>query len=214
MVNLRSLLCGLLMVAVLVLGGCDKRAKDRDQIATVFRDFQLATNNKAGEDAASLLSTEGIDWYDRMLALARDASVSKTRSLSPVEKASVLEIRARLTRKQTDKWTGRDFFVYATKQGWWASKDQAVWTLRRFRYKPGEASAEVVIDDEPTEHRVRFVVEYGVWKYDDTSINDLMNLMLEFAADEEDLPIDDALVKWEAKDSGKELGPEVWGPMK
>ena len=86
----------ILLTAAMLVGGCEEsRNKQRSEIRETFKAFRAAFSDQEGKQAASYLSKNTFDYYNRLLPLARNADDAQLSELPAVDLLACLSLRHR-----------------------------------------------------------------------------------------------------------------------
>jgi hypothetical protein len=212
--TLRAIAATLLLCPLLVLtgGGCDARARDKQDMTRLMADRDICNENSRGTAVLDVYSEGTFKHYDELLKLGLNGAADKVRALGPTDKMEVLRMRLRATRKELARLTGRQYVEFATGHGWYVRgyKSETENGLRKFRFKADEATVD---DGDATGVRVRFMNEDGRWKLDEPSQFVAGDRFIRRAAREEGATVDDYIIDELRVEVNKEIPASVWDPM-
>lgn len=187
-------------------------------VKNTFEQYILALKGKDGPKASDLVTQSTLDYYAYLVGLALKSNYEKTKQLSLIDKMAVLQFRASLSKKQLQKFGGKEIFIYAVQKGWVAT-DLSYDKIEGIKILGNMATADVTVDGTKVPFSMRFEKgEDGSWKFDLVSLIENTKTMLETAfgemAREEKTTIDDLLVKTIEETTNKNLSLKIWeGPL-
>jgi hypothetical protein len=213
----RTALPILLLGAILLFGGCDKHAGDKQAIRDVFYQYFTVGEIKSGAQAAGIVTGNTIEYYRRLVKWGLNGKKEDLAKLTPFDRLEIVRMRNRATRAQLKDLDGAGYIFFATAQGWYAvGGDVDFFELGLIRIKPdgAEATAQMLFRGEMIGHFAVFRKENDDWKLDETSLFPFYNKVVSILASEDGMPVDEAIMRWEEEDSHKPVPPTIWDPMK
>jgi hypothetical protein len=212
--SLRLVLWSIALVFGVAAGGCDEHAEDKEEIRANWAQMIAARDNSQGETAVSLVTAQSIATYERLLRLALDGQKKELEQLDALDLCEVLLIRIGGKRKDLEGLTPRQYFVYATNQGWYKSTEPVTIEPGKIRINGDRAFVHFYDGDEKTGETGVFLREDGVWKWDEESWRPGFNTWVRTMAEEEGVTIPEYLISMIEADHGKTAPKNVWMPMK
>lgn len=202
--------------AVLLLAGCNENADDIADIEQVWMQYDICNNTSNGKAIVGLLTRASLDRYERLVKLGLDAKSAEVKDLDASDKLEVLMMRLKAKRADLKGLTGEQYLEYATSHGWYVvpPEERTKDTLRKFRFKTDEATAEVYSDGENLKTRVRFAREDGKWKFDEVYASAVWDEWIKEAAGAEGMSVEKFILSALEEDSGEPIPKSVWDPMR
>jgi hypothetical protein len=205
-----------LLLLLVSLSGCDQHAMDKMAIKRVLSDFKNANIQSNGKALSGLLTPESFTAYSRVLFIAPAGKKEDILKLTPVEVVEVVRIRARMTRKQLAGMDGLAYQEYATSNGWYTHDEGLEDDYRKIVVAPDGLSATARLYDGRvrTNHSLEFRKVNGKWLFHEPSVapfaNDSYNMAMQLFGDSmAELALEEV-----SGEVGRELGDEIWQPMK
>lgn len=181
-----------------------------------------------GETAASLYARPTLEYYDRLVKLAREAKRDEIAKLTPLERYEIIRLRHRSTLAEMKPLDGRGYIKLAVNKGWWKGNDEYVdeeTQLADIKVTGSSAWVDLGLDSSrvnglsrilnaPDRKRyLRLYKEDEVWKVDTTSMHELANELMGRAMDRMGTGDKESIfVRWEEGQSGKEVPANIWDP--
>ncbi len=194
--------------------GCDKEAPEKEAIRLSWKRIDQANESKDGEGAASLFTASSIERYGPLIKLGLDGKKKDLEGLDPWDLSEVFLMRVCATRKDIEKLSPRDYVVYATSQGWYATGESQTAEPGKIRITGDKATVHFYDEGKPTGETGRFFREDGVWKFDEESWRPEFNSFVRVSAREEGVDVPEFLVSMIEDRTGKTAPKNIWDPMK
>lgn len=202
---------------VCACSGCDAQAEEKQAIKQVVLDLEAAYAKNRGHDAAELILPSNLEYYGGMLKVALDGKRKDVEARPVYDRFEILFIRQKTTRKSMKGLDGRGYQTFATDQGWWSDAEYDSWTENMSRIKIDQdgtkAWAQIMEERKPTIYKLKFEKIDGKWRLDELSAREYSGYVLEAAAKEMGMSINDFLVFAVEETLGEELRPDIWDPM-
>jgi hypothetical protein len=192
-------------------------SNEEQQVRAVFVEYKAAIRQSKGEAAANAVSERTLAYFERMRSAALHMPASAVKQAPVMDRTVILISRARVSRKDLERWRGRELFVHAVNQGWVGKEAQRLEpdavALEGDTASLGlRTSSEVV----PPAEGFRLYREAGGWKLDVLSVARPESAAMR-AVEKELAQVDPdpnrALEKVIASLVGKPVGPEIWQPL-
>lgn len=201
------------MVA-LVGVACGSSAEDEAAIRETFQRYKRALLDARGGDAAGLVTSETIAFYEETSMLALEAPEPEVRERPIVDRLQVLTLRHRMSAAQLRSMSGRDLFAYAVDEGLIGAEQVQTLDIGEIEVEGDTASGAIVTGAQEVDlARWRFVRQEGRWRLDLLALFPLTELALEQAADDAGLEVDELLVQALEISSGERVSPDIWQPL-
>ena len=186
---------------------------DDAAVRGTFEAYRRAVLEADGEAALAAIDRNTIEYYGRMLDLARRGDEPTVRGLSLIDKILVLSLRHRLPREVVLAATPESIFIRAVEEGWIGKEGVVRTELGTIRVRDATATAAVLSRGKETPLSFAFHKEAGAWKLDLTSVMSMVEAplkrMLEGIAPTED----EAVVILLESASGTKVTEQVWKPL-
>lgn len=238
-----SVLTGLMMLATLCTGGCDKYIRDKNAIQDVWISYVDANVHRVGDGVSKRMSQDTIERMNRIRKIALDGKLQEIEALPPQCQQLVLKTKMLGKRSQIQKLSGQQFVEFTVSQGWF--EDIAVdWRVRRLVFDPTVTRATGELHNPTLEAELRkesrsrfkfgrrkirigsgseiemprfpigFVKEGGEWKYDYKLLSEGISEWIVEAAKSEQMSLRDFLMNEEGIDPKKRDAQSIWRPMR
>ena len=219
-------------ITLLFQSGCDKHGQDRQVIKFTCDNTFDALVSHDGAVFANQLSAESLDYYTRTLKLSLTAKKAEVQALPLHQRYEVLLTRLLGKRAELKDLDGKAFAEWSVNNGLWDyipeppedlslghltfTETDAIGkltatvqrTLRSRRF-----GSRTVERQQSTSHTVRFVLENGQWKYDNTAYN--RSIEAEIKAYVKDTKGDEnaALLELLGEITDRTIPPTIWNGM-
>ena len=211
----RALLPGVALMAVMMLlGGCEQQAADKEGIRSVMVRIAEAYDARDGETVASLFTAESLARYGRLVQLGLNGSRNDVLALNAWDVREVLSMRLRAKRKDLKDLDPRAYVVYAVSHGWYDVQEPTLYELRFIRVRGDEADADLYYNDVEMSKGCGFMREGGVWKFDQGARARAYSRGIDARAAQEGVPVAELLLRRLEEITGIEAPPTIWDPMK
>jgi hypothetical protein len=220
--------------------GCEKDKEQKAALRAVWAEYTRTANDNDGPGAAKILNKNALAYYDKILKAGLTAKASEVAAMRPCDQFEICRMRNRATRKELQGYTGKGFVIYTTNQGWYSGFGDEDFVLKNIKINGSTATAELteVIPDQfsfasnfswrarlreeirkknqkqARKYPLKFEMEDGVWKIDDTSLQARTDEELIAAAKAYRMSVQRYIMAWEEAEWGKDVSPTVWEPMK
>lgn len=94
------------------------QAEREKAIAARFDEYRQALRDGDGSAAAECVDSTTLDWYDRALRDALEASPEEVALRDTMHKFTVLRLRLELSTDELKAMSGRDLFAHSVEHGW------------------------------------------------------------------------------------------------
>lgn len=142
---------------------------DEEAIRKNFEDYSTALVNQNGEEAANLVGSRTIHYYNIIAEMVRDADSVKVQSLPTLDKIMVLVVRQKVPKEDLLSFDGKALFVYAINHGMIEKRTVGHLKLGAITTEKDSAKAQLVVQGTEFPQSITFHKEGGQWKYDLTS---------------------------------------------
>lgn len=208
---------------VVGLAGC---GGEREQIEATFEEISQAATRGDGEAFVRLLAPESFAHYDTLIQMALNGKAVQVAALPLTDRAEIVMMRNRMTRKELSAMDGRSWLVHAVRNQWYGGAlDEDVIYKKRFTVRGTTADVEVVYEfawalfsgqhaGERMKDHFTFIKVEDRWLLDYRRPATLFEQVVQYAARTRHLSVEQVLERMESEDSGKPVGREIWEPMK
>lgn len=201
------------VTAMLALTGCKDEAKQ--EITDAFEAFNSAIDSKNGDAALAVIDEKYVEQFGRLLSAAQAASAEKIFRMRPSERSWIVTFRNRLTKEEMSKLDARSLCKLMIDRGWdLEDGEQESYSLGRISIRPPRATAEMLVDGDPTGLKYEFVEVDHAWKVDPTCVDEHFDRMIEKLSVKAGLREDTLILKLEGISSGQVVSPAIWNPPK
>ncbi|MCW5765363.1 MAG: hypothetical protein KIT68_05250 [Phycisphaeraceae bacterium] len=201
-------------VFLLVGPGCDKHAEDKAAIKAALEANRQAVLARDAEGFMQSISEGSIEWFDRVLRLARTGPRSDVLALRPIDRALIIALRNRVPRKDLMKFDGRSFIRWAMELGWWDASAEDEETVGSIRVLATTATVKMRLEGRRTDREVGFVKEGDAWKVDMGDGARQYDRRFREAMDRYRLDENRTILQLETIMSGREARDDLWDPPK
>jgi len=202
------------LFAILAMGCSDGGPKDDvADVKACYESYFAAMREGDGERAAALVDSRTVDYYARMLELARSADSAQVAALDLMDKATVLGMRLRGNPGTLRAMDGRSALALAVDGGLMGGGGMNGLGLGTVEVEGDVAKAGLTMRGFPVPASFRFQREDGHWRIDLTSLFDLSRMALGHGAGGSDAA-DALLMEMLSEASGGEVPPGIWHPMR
>lgn len=175
-------------IALMFQSGCDKHGQDRQVIKFTFDNTFKAANEHDGAVFVNQLSSESVAYYTRTLQVALSGRKADVQALPLHQRYEVLLTRLLGKRAELKDMDGKAFAEWSINSGLWDyipepnldldlgyltfTQTDAIGKLKanvQRTQRSRRFGSRQVMRQESTPYTVRFVLENGQWKYDNTA---------------------------------------------
>jgi hypothetical protein len=151
-------------VLVAVITACSQSAES--MIKRSFNDFKNAVTNGRGEEAALLVDSETLEWFDEAgtVALFSGKKEIDEAGLDLMQKISILRLRADLNKAALESLNGADIFAHFVNKKWLDTDLLNAADLNVLRVLKNEAFFGVIDEPEIFDF-FPFIWENNQWKF-------------------------------------------------
>ena len=142
---------------------------EAELIKKSFDSYQAFLFNNKGEEAANLVDSHTIKYYDAIIELVKNADSLKVGSLPLLDKIMVLIVRQRVSKENIINFDGKALFIYAVNNGMIDKQSVGGFTIGDINVDTNLAKAQVIFEGVKSPYFLNFYKESGQWKYDLTS---------------------------------------------
>lgn len=193
---------------------CGSSAEDEAAIRETFQGYKGALLDGRGGDAADLVTSETIAFYEETSMVALQAPEAELRERPVVDRLQVLTLRHRMTAAQLRSMGGRDLFAYAVDEGLIGAEQVETLDIGEIEIEGDTASGAIVTGEQEVDlARWRFLRQEGQWRLDLLALFPLTEFALEQAADDAGLEVDELLIQALEISSGERVSPDIWQPL-
>ena len=165
---LKTTCTAVLTIAAFTAGGIANAAPE-DDVRTVFEQYRKAVFESDGETVASLMSKEGIAYYQKLRDLALDGTREVLGQHLLVEQNQVLLMRVRMTREELERLSEGALVAHLADRGWISMPGGYQAGLGKVALADTEATGQAMIGArEGVMDYFRFAKEERGWRFDPT----------------------------------------------
>lgn len=208
--SIRTLLL-LLVLAFTTLAHAQK--KEEKLVRKAFDAYKTAILNDKGEDAADLVDSRTIQYYQQALDQVRTADSATVRSLSLMDRLMVFSIRHRTPKEDILRFDGRALYVYAVQSGMVGKNSVAGNSIGEVVVEGTFAKGRFLVGGEETPFQFHFYKEEERWKLDLTSLFPISTMAFQTMVEDSGQEENEFLFTLLEKITGRKPGPEVWQPV-
>ncbi|MET0298171.1 MAG: hypothetical protein ABW036_00375, partial [Flavitalea sp.] len=154
-----------------------------------------------------------IDYYSRVLELAKTADSAELSSLPILDKFMVLTVKHRTPKEDILRYDGKGLLVYAIKSGMVGKSSVVNNTLGKIDVKGDSALAQLIVSSKPTPLHFTFHKESGNWKVDLTSIFPASSEAFKKVVAQSGKSDAEFFIELLTNLTGTEPGPGIWHPL-
>jgi hypothetical protein len=196
--------------------GC--RPKEADELEAVYNRVYEGFERRDVNAVVNSVSHASIEEYAIYRDLALNATPEQVKQLEPWFLFDTLVMRARGTRAELEGKDARAVLIHVVEQGWYApasGPEYAPVILKNVKVSGDSAEAEVWHEDgEEISTKACFVLEDGAWKYDYPSSGAVNDRYTQRDANSVGMSSHEYLLWSVGEMVGRDLGPEIYEPMK
>jgi hypothetical protein len=183
-------------------------------VRDTFLAYQKALLARKGDEAAGLVSEKTIAYFESMRVAVLQMPAAEVRKAPLMDKIMVLMLRGRTTKRDLERWTGRNLFVTGVDNGWIGDEVRHV--------QPGEVQIEGEMarlkfrtGGRPVASGLEFLAyrEKGGWKLDVMSIRNVAEPALRASLRELNPDEDRAVQSILETVLRKKLDVTIWEPL-
>ena len=182
-------------------------------VKDVFTQYKKAILADKGAEAAKLIDSRTIFYYDSILLAIKQADSLQISKMTIMDKLMVLSVRHRATREEIMKFNGLSLFIYAIEKGMVGKSSVAANSIGTVTIDGNQAKGQLVVDGKASRVNFMFYKEAGVWKLNLTAIFPLGNVafkqMVKSSGEEENVFI----LKLLDMMTGNEPSKDIWKPL-
>jgi hypothetical protein len=153
----------LLSAVILLISGCSN--DDMVAVEANFNAYKTALINNQGSEAAKLITSRSISYYESIREQALEASEAEVRSLSLPDKILVLSTRHRIASAKLLEMNGAELFAYGTEEGWTDISRMEKSEIDNISVQDDRAIGYIVFDGQQTDVPYYYIKEDGIWKF-------------------------------------------------
>lgn len=187
--------------------------EDRENIRASYYGFIDALNEKYGAKALTFIDLNTIDYYSRILILARDAKRDDVMDLDLADRLNVLNVRHQIPVQEIRKMDGRDLIAYLITYGMIGNNMSRFSAPGNIRVMGNVGRMSLTGNNVESSEYLEFHREQNVWKLDLTVQLDAANEVLKSAAEASGLDENEFLLVALGALSGKRPLKKVWKPV-
>ena len=203
-----------LLMATLFLSSCGGQS-DAESIKSTFTYYQQAVLNNDGMAAAKCLDQKTLEWYDKLLNMAKETKKSELEKTNYFSKLTVLALRQQFSKKEIDELDAKSAFSFAVKNSLYNQDVIKNYQINNLKIENDKAIAALtktanVNNNEDT--FVKFIKEDTGWKLNFAA---MINILNDDATGKliENIPNENArAIKAVAAISGKSVKRNIWTP--
>ncbi len=188
-------------------------AQQEDSIKKVFYAYQAALLEDRGTDAAMLIDTRTIAYYNNLCQLAIYGEKMEVQGLPLIDRIIVLGIRHRSSLEEIKEFDGFKMFVYAVNKGFVGKNSVADIEVGELTVKGDFAKGEHIAKGKVTPLFFHFYLEENQWKLNLTEMIPILNVMMAKMIKDQGATEDEYMLMIMEQMYG--LAPDVdpWKPM-
>lgn len=209
----------LTMVAMFVSGSVlaapptKSAAGDTDAVMKSLAAYHEALGRGDGKDATRWVSQKTIAFYSDIRQVALNGSPEEVKRLTPMQKLTVLMLRAQLRADELADLDGKQLMAMSIERGWVSRDPLDTTALGKTTVKGDEAFIEHRYKGKAT-WAYRLVREKGEWHFDVTSAFPAAEVLLAAWAVEQDKKEDELLFDLVKKATGTRPTDDIWKAMR
>jgi hypothetical protein len=210
------------------LAACDPHADDKVAIQSVIDQHAKADAARDGEGLAKLLSRNTFEHYERLMRIALTGTRSDITGLQAADQLEVVRIRVRGKKSQIEKMNGREYAVFATKEGWYDFGEDPNFVegeeLTNFKFAPpdtayaqpkGFVRSGFRTREKALPFRYTFIHEPDGWKFDETSSYEHWSVLMEQEARSSGMSLADFILTTVSEEADKTVPKDIFDrPMR
>jgi hypothetical protein len=206
---------GIIVAALLCFGfvgagGCEQAEARAVKAADEAVDDAL--DQRDGKRYVTMVTKDSLEWYDRVLKMAREADRAKVDRLPFSEKYQILKARHTLSSSQLKQLDAKGYLILAIQKGWMPSASAQGFTRGKVVVRDKSATMILLVDGDDSGERACYTMEDGEWKEDvprsgTESDKGVPSFLREVGMTENEY-IFDAL----AELTQREVKPSIWEP--
>jgi hypothetical protein len=200
-------------VVAILTGSCGGSSPE-DDVRAAWAEFKAATLSGAGDVAASRVTNATHEYFGELRTLALEAERAHLETLVLERVFSVLLFRARLSRAELERMTGRDLYAHAVAKGWVGKNDTGALGIGDVEVIGDSASAMSTKVDVPTGLKLHFIRQDGAWRVDVMNLMKYANVAIDAMRKKSGLSEEEFLATMIQTLTGKKLTGELWNPMR
>lgn len=189
------------------------QSQEENQVRQVFDKYKKAILNDRGSEAVTCVDSSTIQYYSRMLDLARHADSATIENAGLFDKFMVLAIRQRTSREEIMRFDGRGLLQYAIESGMVGKNSVAGNSIGVVEIDRYFARGQLVANGETTDVYFDFNKENGQWKIDITSVFKISERVIRDMYLQSGQSENEYLLSLLEMVSGSKAGPEIWQPV-
>ena len=187
---------------------------EKEMVRKAFDDYKSAILNDKGNDAAKLVNSKTIKYYNDVLDWVKNADSAKVESFSLLNKLMVFTVRHRASKKDILAFDGKSLLEYAIESGMVGKNSVANTTIGEVEIDRNFAKGQFVANGVKAPFNVHFNKEDGQWKIDLTSLFAVSTATFEKMAADSGKNENDFLFDLLEMVTGEKPGQEIWQPVK
>ncbi len=202
------------IIAALAQDCSSEEAKERPVIREVFERTTAAI--KAGN---SLVVVDNIDdmtfqHFAEMRRLALRATATEVRNLPSSSRLYVLMLRHLVPPEELEAMRTRDVALQLFDAGIMGMMSRGEWTMGEVWVEGMEATAQIIVADEPLPLEWHFMKQGGEWKIDLISLLTISDIAMKHWAAEEGLTENEYILMTLEALSQRSAPADIWEPAK
>ena len=139
---------------------------EENNILNVFNAYKRALKTKNGVQAATLVSTQTMNYYENLRKNVLDANAEEMKTLPIMEAMTVLILRHHLSASELRRMDGKQLFIHSVNQGWVSENSVENVRLGEVTVKGNVAIANVISRGKKRKNMFPFSKQQGAWKLD------------------------------------------------
>ncbi len=188
-------------------------AEEEENVRDAFLDYREALLSQDGAEAAQYLSTESLEYYERLGRHALYSNKRELHRLRAVDLLTVVMLRHMVPANRLAKMSGSEIVGFAVDRGIVGDKSVAVQEPGEITVSTDRAVVEVLTSGEPGPS-LTFRLEGGTWKLDFTDVLAAADLAFQQLVKKTGLTEDQFILQMAESVSGKSISNKIWNPPK
>ncbi|TDQ06691.1 hypothetical protein [Pedobacter metabolipauper] len=199
-----------LLVLIIVFIHVKAQTNEVKGVVKAFEDYKYAILNDKGAEAADLIDSHTINYYQEMIDLVKKGDSSTVDRLPVIDKMTVFYLRHITKKEDLLKMDGKRLFIYSIDLGMISKSSVAGTTIGKVTVEKDFAKGMFLFDGKESPYYSHFYKEKGMWKVNLTAMYPFSNEEMKKAIVESGIAENEYLFKVLESMSGKKPGKEIW----
>jgi len=187
---------------------------ESELVKKCFDGYKKAILDGRGSDAITFVDSKTVAYYEKELALALTGDSATIANLTIIDKLTVFVTRHKLPREKLFNMTGHDYFIYAVDNGMIGKNSVVATQIGEVIVEGNFARGQIMSNGKAAPLYFQFNKEANAWKVDLTSIFPMTNMALSKMLDDQGMTDVEFIFQTLEALTGKEVGSEIWKPLK